>query len=167
MTDTAQTAFDTAAARELELFEDLRQLEHTAERYSRLQVEARLQLVDARAAQVEAESERKAAALIGEPFKPKTREVLAVAKTVIAETESRLQALAEELEKISASKRIINDEIMTGRRSLGRLREAAHREAAQLALVTFARALPDGLPLAAVAATLECPVHKLQSFAKG
>ncbi len=156
-----QTAFAEALAREAELIEDLRQLDHTYERYSRLLGDARQQLGDARTAQTEAENVIRSAALTGEPVNPEIRETLTAAQAVIFDAKTRLQALTDELEKIDASKRQLNDEIMVYRRHVARFREAAHREAVQLAIGAFVRGLPDDLPLQAVATTLGCPLSRL------
>jgi hypothetical protein len=166
MTD-AKSQYLAAVELEAAKLAEAAEIGATGKRIYDLKIAAKQRMTDAEAVKAEAAAAIQAAALEGQQVGPETREELTTAEAVILESQIQIAGFDAELGRLDKSYWSINEEIMTGRRHVARLREGWHREAAGQAISKMVNNLPDGVPLEAVAAHLECPVYRLQHFAKG
>ena len=164
MTDTAKSHYLAAVEFEATKLAETTEIGATGKRIYDLKIAAKQRMTDAEAAKAEAAAAIKAAALAGQQVGPNTREELTTAEAVILESQIQISGFDEELERLDKAYWAINAEVMEGRRHMARLREDWHREAAGQAISKMVNNLPDGVPVSAIAAHLDCAVYRLQQF---
>jgi hypothetical protein len=167
MTDTAKSHYLAAVQFEADKLAETEEIRATGQRIHGLRIAAKQRQQDAQNARDEAETDIKSASLEGRKVGPETREVLSAAKAVIDECTIEIAGFDEELERLDKAYWAVSAEVMEQRRHLSRLREGWHREAAGQAISKMVNNLPDGVPVSAIAAHLECAVYRLQQFVKG